>query len=124
MTIVALQAAAELEKEDISCEVVDLRTLTPLDTRTIISSVEKTGRAIVVEECCGQAGLGGDIAYRIHHNCFETLLAPVTRVSGLDVPMPYSRKIEKLCIPQVNTVSDAVRSIIYEETKEPQCPIF
>ncbi|OGU00774.1 MAG: pyruvate dehydrogenase [Geobacteraceae bacterium GWC2_48_7] len=118
MTLTALQAAEELDKEGISCEIVDLRTLTPLDTETIINSAKKTGRAVIIEECCGQAGLGGDIAYRIHHNCFETLLAPVTRVSGLNVPMPYSRKLEKLCIPQVQTVNNAVRNLIYEKAKE------
>lgn len=120
MTVLAIQAAAELEKEDISCEIVDLRTLTPLDTETIINSAEKTGRAVIVEECYGHGGLGGDIAYRIHHNCFETLLAPVTRVSGLDVPMPYSRELEKLCIPQVKTIMDSVRNLIYEKKEESQ----
>lgn len=111
MSILALQAAAELEKEGISCEVIDLRTLAPLDTETFIASARKTGRAIVVEECWGTAGLGGDIAWRIHRECFETLVAPVGRVSGLDVPMPYSRKLEKLCIPQVETIAQAARDL-------------
>jgi pyruvate dehydrogenase E1 component beta subunit len=112
MSILALQAAEELSKEGISCEVIDLRTLNPLDTATFIASARKTGRAIVVEECWRTAGLGGDIAHRIHEACFETLLAPVKRVAGLDVPMPYSRKIEKLCIPQVETITTAVREIL------------
>ena len=112
MAVLALQAAAELEKENISCEVIDLRTLTPLDTVTMIASAEKTGRAVVVEECWGNAGLGGDIAWRIHKNCFNTLLAPVRRVSGLNVPMPYSRKLEKLCIPQLETIMQTVREVI------------
>jgi pyruvate dehydrogenase E1 component beta subunit len=112
MSILALQAAEELSKEGISCEVIDLRTLNPLDTATFIASARKTGRAIVVEECWRTAGLGGDIAHRIHEACFETLLAPVKRVAGLDVPMPYSRKIEKLCIPQVETINTAVREIL------------
>ena len=112
MTILALQAAAELEKEGVSCEVVDLRTLNPLDTETFIASARKTGRAVVVEECWRTAGLGGDLAHRIHEACFETLLAPVKRVAGLDVPMPYSRKIESLCIPQVETIVAAVNEVL------------
>ena len=111
MSILALQAAAELAKEAISCELIDLRTLSPLDTETFITSVSKTGRAVVVEECWGTAGLGGEIAYRIQQRCFETLLAPVTRVSGLDVPMPYSRTLEKLCIPQMETIMTSVRNL-------------
>lgn len=112
MSILALQAADELEKEGIRCEVIDLRTLNPLDTEAFIASARKTGRAVVVEECWRTAGLGGDIAHRIHEACFETLLAPVQRVAGLDVPMPYSRKIEKICIPQVETIVAAVRDVI------------
>ncbi|TWJ33397.1 alpha-ketoacid dehydrogenase subunit beta [Geobacter argillaceus] len=113
MTILALQAAAELEQAGISCEVVDLRTLNPLDTETFIASARKTGRAVVVEECWRTAGLGGDLAHRIHEACFETLLAPVKRVAGLDVPMPYSRKIEKLCIPQTETIVAAVEEVLH-----------
>jgi pyruvate dehydrogenase E1 component beta subunit len=112
MSILALQAADELEKDGINCEVIDLRTLNPLDMDTVIESVRTTGRAVVVEECWRTAGLGGDIAHRIHEACFESLLAPVRRVAGLDVPMPYSRKIEKICIPQMETIAAAVREII------------
>ena len=109
MTMLALQAATELEKEGISCEVVDLRTLSPLDAETFIASVQKTGRAVVVEECWRTCGLGAEIASRIYDGCFDRLLAPVQRVSGLDVPMPYSRKLEKLCIPQVADIVKAVK---------------
>ena len=112
MSILALQAAVELEKEGISCEVLDLRTLNPLDMETVIESARRTGRAVVVEECWRTAGLGGDIAHRIHEACFESLLAPVRRVAGLDVPMPYSRKIEKICIQQVETIAAAVREVM------------
>lgn len=112
MTILALQAAEILEKEGISCEVIDLRTLCPLDTETFIASTRRTGRAVVVEECWRTAGLGGDIAHRIHEACFDSLLAPVKRVSGLDVPMPYSRKIEKICIPRTETIADAAREVV------------
>ncbi|MCM2264430.1 MAG: alpha-ketoacid dehydrogenase subunit beta [Desulfuromonadales bacterium] len=112
MTVLALQAAGELEKEGISCEVIDLRTLNPLDAETFIASARKTGRAVVVEECWRSAGLGGDLAHRIHEACFDSLLAPVKRVAGLDVPMPYSREIEKLCIPRVETIVSAVRDVL------------
>jgi len=115
MSILALQAAGELEKGGISCEVLDLRTLNPLDEEAVIASVERTGRAVVVEECWRAAGLGGDLASRIFERCFDRLLAPVKRVSGLDVPMPYSRKIEKICIPQVATIVAAVNELYSEK---------
>jgi len=112
MSILALQAAVELEKEGISCEVIDLRTLSPLDSETFVASARKTGRAVVVEECWETAGLGGELAYRIHRGCFDALLAPVVRVAGLDVPMPYSRELEKLCIPRAETIVTAVRELM------------
>ncbi|UFS69517.1 alpha-ketoacid dehydrogenase subunit beta [Geomonas sp. RF6] len=115
MSILALQAAAELEKAGISCEVIDLRTLNPLDEESFISSAQRTGRAVIVEECWRTGGLGGDLASRISERCFDRLLAPVKRVSGLDVPMPYSRKIEKICIPQVNTIVQAVHDLYSEK---------
>ena len=111
MTVLALQAAEELVGEGISCEVVDLRSLAPLDDDTVLASVRKTGRAVVVEECWRTCGLGAEIASRIFENCFDALQAPVRRVSGLDVPMPYSRKIEKICIPQKETIIQAVREV-------------
>jgi len=112
MTILALQAAQELEAEGISCEVVDLRSLAPLDTGTILTSVRKTGRVVVVEECWRTCGLGGEISSRIYDGCFDLLQAPVRRVSGLDVPMPYSRKIEKICIPQTEDIKQAARDVM------------
>jgi pyruvate dehydrogenase E1 component beta subunit len=114
MSILALQAAAELEKAGVSCEVIDLRTLAPLDHETFLASVRKTRRAVVIEECWNTAGLGGHLASLIYEKCFDLLKAPVRRVSGLDVPMPYSRKIEKLCIPQVKSVVDAVNQVMSE----------
>jgi pyruvate dehydrogenase E1 component beta subunit len=114
MVILCYQAAQLLEKEGVSCEVIDLRTLAPLDMETVLASVRKTGRAMVVEECWRSAGLGGDIASRIYEECFDLLLAPVKRISGLDVPMPYSRKIEKLCIPQTDSIVQGVRDLLNE----------
>ena len=112
MTVLALQAAEELAKEGVSCEVLDLRSLAPLDEAAILASVRKTGRAVVVEECWRTCGLGAEISSRIFENCFDTLKAPVRRVSGLDVPMPYSRKIEKLCIPQKESIVQAVKAAL------------
>jgi pyruvate dehydrogenase E1 component beta subunit len=112
MTILALQVAEEMAKEGISCEVVDLRSLAPLDDETILASVRKTGRAVVVEECWRTCGLGAEITSRIYENCFDILKAPVKRVSGLDVPMPYSRKIEKICIPQPENIRQAVTDVM------------
>jgi pyruvate dehydrogenase E1 component beta subunit len=112
MTILALQAAQELEKDGISCEVVDLRSLAPLDMETVLASVRKTGRVVVVEECWRTCGLGGEITSIIYENCFDLLQAPVKRVSGLDVPMPYSRKIEKICIPQAETIKQAIKDVL------------
>lgn len=109
MTVLSLQAAAELEKDGISCEVVDLRTLTPLDAETFVASVTRTGRAVVVEESWRTCGVGADIASRIYDRCFDVLEAPVKRVAALDVPTPYSRKIEKLCIPSVEEIVRAVK---------------
>jgi pyruvate/2-oxoglutarate/acetoin dehydrogenase E1 component len=112
MTVLALQAAEELEKEGISCEVVDLRSLAPLDEEAILGSVRKTGRVVVVEECWRNCGLGAEITSRIFEKCFDSLQAPVKRVSGLDVPMPYSRKIEKICIPDKESIAQAVRDVV------------
>jgi pyruvate dehydrogenase E1 component beta subunit len=115
MTVLSLLAAAELEKEGISCEVVDLRTLAPLDTATFIQSVKRTSRAVVVSECWHTCGVGAEIAALISERCFDSLSAPVRRVSGKDTPMPYSRKIEKLCIPQVEDIVQAVKDVMEQK---------
>ena len=112
MTILALQAAAELEKEGFSCEVVDLRTLTPLDTESFVESVRRTGRAVVVEESWRTCGVGAELTSRIYEGCFEYLKAPVKRVAALDVPTPYSRKLEKLCIPTTEDIVLAVKETL------------
>jgi len=112
MTILALQAAAELEKEGFSCEVVDLRTLTPLDTESFVESVRRTGRAVVVEESWRTCGVGAELTSRIYDGCFEYLKAPVKRVAALDVPTPYSRKLEKLCIPTTEDIVLAVKETL------------
>ncbi len=109
----ALGAADELAKEGIEAEVIDLRTLRPMDTETIINSVKKTGRAVAVEEGWQQSGVGAEIAARIMEQAFDYLDAPVARVSGKDVPMPYAANLEKLALPTVAEVVAAAKAVSY-----------
>ena len=109
----ALKAAEELAKEGIEAEVIDLRTLRPMDTDTIIESVKKTGRIVTVEEGWPQAGIGAEIAARVIEHAFDYLDAPVTRVSGKDVPMPYAANLEKLALPTVADVVEAAKAVCY-----------
>ena len=109
----ALKAGEELEKEKISAEIIDLRTLRPMDTATIIRSVEKTGRCVVVEEGWQQSGIGAEIAARVMEQAFDYLDAPVARVSGKDVPMPYAANLEKLALPSVAEVVAAAKAVCY-----------
>ena len=109
----ALKAGEELEKENISAEIIDLRTLRPMDTATVIRSVEKTGRCVVVEEGWQQSGVAAEIAARVMEQAFDYLDAPVTRVSGKDVPMPYAANLEKLALPSVAEVVAAAKAVCY-----------
>jgi pyruvate dehydrogenase E1 component beta subunit len=109
----ALKAADELAKEGIEAEVIDLRTLRPMDTETIVASVKKTGRAVTVEEGWRQSGVGAEIAARIMEHAFDYLDAPVARVSGKDVPMPYAANLEKLALPSVAEVVEAAKAVSY-----------
>ena len=109
----ALKAADELAKEGIEAEVIDLRTLRPMDTETIVASVKKTGRAVTVEEGWQQTGVGAEIAARIMEHAFDYLDAPVARVSGKDVPMPYAANLEKLALPNVAEVVAAAKAVSY-----------
>jgi pyruvate dehydrogenase E1 component beta subunit len=109
----ALTAAKELAKEGIEAEVVDLRTLRPLDVETIYRSVMKTNRVVTVEEGWPYAGIGAELAYRIQHDLFDHLDAPVTRVTLLDVPMPYAENLEELVLPTARDVYAAAKSVLY-----------
>jgi pyruvate dehydrogenase E1 component beta subunit len=109
----ALKAAEELAKENISAEVIDLRTLRPMDTETIVNSVKKTGRVVTVEEGWQQSGIGAEIAARIMEQAFDYLDAPVARVSAKDVPLPYAANLEKLALPSVADVIAAVKAVTY-----------
>ncbi len=109
----ALKAADELAKENISAEVIDLRTLKPMDSDTIIESVKKTGRLVTVEEGWKQSGVGAEIAARMMEQAFDYLDAPVARVTGKDVPMPYAANLEKLALPSVAEVVEAAKAVCY-----------
>src|SRR5689334_2401474 len=109
----ALKAADELAKEGVEAEVIDLRTLRPMDTETVVNSVKKTGRIVTVEEGWQQSGVGAEVAARIMENAFDYLDAPVARVSGKDVPMPYAANLEKLALPSVAEVVEAAKAVCY-----------
>jgi len=109
----ALKAADELAKDNIEAEVIDLRTLKPMDSATIIESVKKTGRLVTVEEGWKQSGVGAEIAARVMEEAFDYLDAPVARVCGKDVPMPYAANLEKLALPSVAEVVEAAKAVCY-----------
>ncbi|CEJ12842.1 2-oxoisovalerate dehydrogenase subunit beta [bacterium YEK0313] len=109
----SLKAAAELEKLGIDAEVIDLRTIRPMDTETIVASVMKTGRIVTVEEGWQQSGVGAEISARVVERAFDYLDAPPARVSGKDVPMPYAANLEKLALPSVADVIEAVKAVTY-----------
>ena len=112
MVGVALKAAETLAGQGIEAEVINLRSLRPLDTDTIVASVKKTSRLVTVEEGWPYAGIGAEIAMRIMEHCFDWLDAPPVRVHGVDVPLPYAANLEKLALPQPQWVVDAVRKIV------------
>jgi pyruvate dehydrogenase E1 component beta subunit len=107
----ALEAANELEKNGIKAEVINLRTLRPLDLDTILNSVKKTNRLITCEEGFGYSGIGAEISSLIQENAFDWLDAPVLRVHGKDVPMPYAENLEKLALPQTSDIINKANQI-------------
>jgi pyruvate/2-oxoglutarate/acetoin dehydrogenase E1 component len=109
--LTALDAAEELEREGLDVEVIDLRTLAPLDKQAILDSVKKTSRAIVLHEASRTGGIGGEIAAMIGEEAFEWLDAPVVRVASIDTPVPYSPPLEDYYLPQVKDVVDAARKV-------------
>ena len=110
-----LEAAAELEKEGISAEVIDMRSLRPLDMETVYRSVEKTNRAVVVDEAWPVASVGSHLAYTISHDRFDLLDAPVELVASHDVPMPYNHHLELEVQPSVKKINIAVKRVLYLE---------
>ena len=111
MVLTALDAAEELEKEGLDLEVIDLRTLAPLDKEAILASVKKTNRALILHEASLTGGIGGEIAAIISQEAFEWLDAPVVRVASIDTPVPYSPPLEDYYLPQVKDVLDAARKL-------------
>ena len=112
MVLVALEAAQKLTEMDISVEVVDLRSLAPLDIETVLKSVRKTGHALVVEEACRTGGFGAEVASQVQEFAFDYLDGPVIRVAGEDVPIPYSRPLEKMAIQTADSIIVAVKNIL------------
>ena len=111
----AMQAAEKLAGEGIEAEVINLRTLRPLDTETIVNSVKKTNRLVIVQEGWPYAGIGAEVAMRVMEEAFDYLDAPPVRVCAADVPLPYAANLEKLALPHVSQVVDAVKSVTYRK---------
>lgn len=116
MVGVALDAAEKLAEEGVHAEVINLRSIRPLDTDTIVKSVQKTNRIISVEESWPFAGIGSEIAAQMMECAFDDLDAPVVRVCGADVPMPYADNLEQMALPQIADVIEAARKVCYKET--------
>jgi pyruvate dehydrogenase E1 component beta subunit len=112
MTHVSIEAAKALEKEGISCEIIDLRSLRPLDEDAIVASVKKTHRCVVVHEGWPYGGVGAEVADRVQRLAFDYLDAPILRVATLDVGMPYNAKLEQLCMPQPDRIIASVKRVV------------
>jgi pyruvate dehydrogenase E1 component beta subunit len=113
MALTCMQAAAKLEKDGISAEVVDLRTLRPLDVEAILRSIHKTNRAVYVEEGWHFGGIGAQIVSMIQEEAFDYLDAPVLRVTQADIPMPYAKQLEKAAKPSVERIIEACNRVLY-----------
>jgi len=109
----ALQAADELAGMGISAEVINLRTIRPLDIETVLASVRKTGRIVTIEEAFPMCSVSSEIAFQVQEQAFDYLDAPILRVTGKDVPMPYAANLEKLALPSVPEVIEAVKAVTY-----------
>ncbi len=109
----SLEAAEKLAAEGIEAEIIDLRTLRPLDIEPVIASVKKTNRVVVVEEGWRSFGIGAEISSRVTELAFDYLDAPVRRVAQAEVPLPYNRRLEQLALPQVADVINAVKDVMY-----------
>jgi pyruvate dehydrogenase E1 component beta subunit len=112
MTVIAMQVAQALEKEGVSVEVVDLRSLRPLDRPTLVNSVKKTGRAVIIEEDWRSYGVGAELAATIQEDAFDYLDAPVLRVAGLEVPLPYAEQLSRASKPNAQDLKDAIYRVL------------
>ena len=112
MTLKSLQAAEELEAEGISVEVIDLRTLVPMDIETVLASVRRTGRLVIAQEAVKRGGVGSDIAAQVVERAFDSLKAPIARVAGANTVIPFNLGLEKAMVPQVADIAAAVRGLL------------
>jgi pyruvate dehydrogenase E1 component beta subunit len=112
MTLKALEAAEILQRQGISVEVIDLRTLVPIDKTCVLDSVKKTGRLIVLHEACKRGGVGGDIAAMVAEEAFDVLDAPIMRIAGHNTTIPFNLNLEKACIPDVDEVVAGARTLM------------
>ena len=115
MVRTCIQASEILEKEGISCEIIDLRTLLPLDYETVIQSIQKTGRVVVVHEAAKRGGIGSDIVAELNERAFDLLDAPPLRVGALNIPIPYNESLESAVLPDTGNVIDAVKKSLSNE---------
>ena len=111
---VSLDAAQQLAEQGIEAEVIDLRTLRPLDMDTVLESVKKTNRIVTFEQAWPVCSIGSEISARVALDAFDYLDAPPTKVSGKDVPMPYANNLEKLALPTVDDLIEAVKAVCYK----------
>jgi len=112
MVDVSLKAADQLAQEGIEAEIIDLRTLRPLDMEPVIESFKKTNRAVIVEEGWRTYGVGAEVATRIYEEAFDYIDAPIQRVAQKEVPLPYNRNLEQLALPQMEDVIRAVKEVL------------
>jgi pyruvate dehydrogenase E1 component beta subunit len=112
MTVLALDIARRLEDEGINAEVIDVRSLRPLDKETILNSVKKTNRAVIVEEDWRSYGIGAEIAATIQEEAFDYLDAPIRRVAGIEVPLPYAKVLERAALPSAQHLLDAIHTTL------------
>jgi len=112
MLQLSMQAAEQLSSEGIEVEIIDLRTLRPLDMEPVIKSFKRTNRAVIVEEGWGTFGIGSEIASRIYEHAFDYVDAPIKRVAQKEVPLPYNRELEQLALPQVEDIVNAVKEVL------------
>jgi pyruvate dehydrogenase E1 component beta subunit len=112
MTVIAMEVARRLEQEGVSVEVVDVRSLRPLDRPTIVNSVKKTGRAVIIEEDWRSYGIGAELAATIQEEAFDYLDAPVLRVAGLEVPLPYAEQLSRASKPGAQDLVNAIRKVL------------
>jgi pyruvate dehydrogenase E1 component beta subunit len=109
-----LQAAEKVQNEfDVSCEVIDPRTIKPLDVDTIVDSVKKTNRLVIAEESHYFASVGAEISQQVMENAFDYLDAPIRRISTAEAPMPYAKNLEELALPSVDKIVAAVKEVCY-----------